>query len=55
MPSLAIYRTEGLPAWGAPHLGRLISLDGCHTISPHDLVILIALGFDANDGIYPLA
>lgn len=40
---------------GSHHLQRLISVDGCHTTSFYDLVILIAVGFDGDNRIYPLA
>ena len=39
----------------AQHLRRLVSVDGGHTSSSHGLILLIAVGFDAEGSIYPLA
>lgn len=36
-------------------LRKLVSIDGCHTASAHGLVILTAVGYDADGGIFPLA
>ncbi len=40
---------------GSQSLRRMGSVDGCHTNSPYGLVLLIAVGYDANNSIFPLA